>query len=83
MNIVAGLVTAFVYQTEVDQVRALLEGLAHQLQAAQHDLTLAAEQYRGELMQAQELCYTGGSPSGRSMRITGLDEHGFGPRQRA
>ena len=43
------------YQAEVDQVRALLEGLAHQLQAAQHDLTLAAEQYRGALTQAQAL----------------------------
>jgi multidrug resistance efflux pump len=44
-----------IYQAEVDQVRALLEGVAHQLQAAQHDLTLAAEQYRGELTQAQAL----------------------------
>ncbi len=43
------------YQAEVDQVRALLEALGYQLQAAQHDLTLAAEQYRGALTQAQAL----------------------------
>ena len=43
------------YQAEVDQVRALLEGMMHQLEAARHDLTLSAEQYRGELTQAQAL----------------------------
>lgn len=43
------------YQAEVDQVRALLEGLQHQFEAAQYDLMLAAEQYRGELEQAQAL----------------------------
>jgi membrane fusion protein, multidrug efflux system len=43
------------YQAEVDQARAMLEGVMHQLEAAQADLTLSAEQYRGELMQAQAL----------------------------
>jgi multidrug resistance efflux pump len=43
------------YQAEVDQARAMLEGVMHQLEAAQADLTLSAEQYRGELTQAQAL----------------------------
>ena len=43
------------HQAGVDQVRAMLEGVAHQLEAAQADLTLSAEQYRGELTQAQAL----------------------------
>jgi membrane fusion protein (multidrug efflux system) len=43
------------YQAEVEQVRAMLEGVMHQLEAAQADLTLSAEQYRGELTQAQAL----------------------------
>jgi len=41
------------YQAEVEQARAMLEGVMHQLEAAQTDLTLAAEHYRGELTQAQ------------------------------
>jgi membrane fusion protein (multidrug efflux system) len=43
------------YQAEVEQVRAMLEGVMHQLEAAQADLTLSAEQYRGELTRAQAL----------------------------
>jgi multidrug resistance efflux pump len=43
------------YQAEVDQARAMLEGVMHQLEAAQADLTLSAEQYRGALAQAQAL----------------------------
>jgi membrane fusion protein (multidrug efflux system) len=43
------------YRAEVDQVRAMLEGIMHQLEAAQADLTLSAEQYRGALTQAQAL----------------------------
>ena len=43
------------YQAEADQVRAMLEGVMHQLVAAEADLTLSAERYRGELMQAQAL----------------------------
>jgi multidrug resistance efflux pump len=43
------------YQADVDQARAMLEGAMHQLEAAQADLTLSAEQYRGELTQAQAL----------------------------
>jgi membrane fusion protein (multidrug efflux system) len=43
------------YQAEVEQVRAMLEGVIHQLEAAQADLTLSAEQYRGELTQVQAL----------------------------
>ena len=43
------------YQAEVEQARAMLEGAMHQLEAAQADLTLSAEQYRGALTQAQEL----------------------------
>jgi multidrug resistance efflux pump len=45
------------YRAEVDQVRAMLEGLHHQAEAAQYDLTLAAERYRGELEQAQALLH--------------------------
>jgi membrane fusion protein, multidrug efflux system len=41
------------YQSEVLQVRAMLEAVMHQLEAAQYNLTLAAERYRGELAQAQ------------------------------
>jgi membrane fusion protein, multidrug efflux system len=43
------------YQAEVEQVRAMLEGVMHQSEAAQADLTLSGERYRGELMQAQAL----------------------------
>jgi membrane fusion protein (multidrug efflux system) len=43
------------YQSEVAQASAMLEGVAHQVEAAQHDLALAAEKYRGELAQAQAL----------------------------
>jgi membrane fusion protein (multidrug efflux system) len=43
------------YQSEVDQVRAMLEGVMHQAEAAQAELTLSAERYRGELLQAQAL----------------------------
>ncbi len=43
------------YQAEVDQGRAMLEAVRHQLEAAQADLMLAAEQYRGALTQAQAL----------------------------
>jgi len=43
------------YQSEVEQIRAMLEGVMHQLEGAQYDLTLSAEQYRGELTQAQAL----------------------------
>jgi HlyD family secretion protein len=43
------------YQSEVLQVRAMLEAVMHQLEAAQYNLTLAAERYRGELAQAQAL----------------------------
>jgi membrane fusion protein, multidrug efflux system len=46
---------ALTYQAEVDEVRAMLEGVMHQLEAARADLTLSAEQYRGELTQAQAL----------------------------
>jgi membrane fusion protein, multidrug efflux system len=43
------------YQADVEQVRAMLEAVMHQLEAAQADLALSAEQYRGALMQAQAL----------------------------
>jgi multidrug resistance efflux pump len=43
------------YQSEVVQVRAMLEAVMHQLEAAQYDLTMAAERYRGELAQSQAL----------------------------
>ena len=43
------------YQAEVDQARAMLEGAMHQLDAPQADLTLSAEQYRGQLTQTQAL----------------------------
>jgi len=43
------------YQAEVDQARAMFEGAMHQLDAPQADLTLSAEQYRGQLTQAQAL----------------------------
>ena len=43
------------YQAAVDQVRAMLEAVMHQLEAAQADLTLSVEQYRGELTRAQAL----------------------------
>ena len=43
------------YQAGVDQVRAMLEAVMHQLEAAQADLTLSVEQYRGELTRAQAL----------------------------
>jgi membrane fusion protein (multidrug efflux system) len=36
-------------------VRAMLEAVMHQLEAAQYNLALAAERYRGELAQAQAL----------------------------
>jgi membrane fusion protein (multidrug efflux system) len=48
-------VDPLIYQAEVDQVRAMREGIMHQLAAAQADLTLSAEQYRGALAQAQAL----------------------------
>lgn len=48
-------IDATIYQAEVDQVRAMLEGVLYQLEAAQQELTLAAERYRGELEQAQAL----------------------------
>jgi hypothetical protein len=34
------------YHAEVEQARAMIEGAMHQLEAAQADLTLSAEQYR-------------------------------------
>jgi multidrug resistance efflux pump len=43
------------YHAEVEQARAMIEGAMHQLEAAQADLTLSAEQYRGALTQAQEM----------------------------
>jgi multidrug resistance efflux pump len=43
------------YQSEVVQVRSMLEAVMHQLEAAQYNLALAAERYRGELAQAQAL----------------------------
>jgi membrane fusion protein, multidrug efflux system len=43
------------YQAAVDQVRAMLEAVMHQLAAAQADLALSVEQYRGELTRAQAL----------------------------
>jgi membrane fusion protein (multidrug efflux system) len=43
------------YQWEVDQTRAMLEGLAHELEAAQYDLALADAKVRGELAQAEAL----------------------------
>jgi membrane fusion protein (multidrug efflux system) len=43
------------YQAAVDEVRAMLEAVLHQLEAAQVELTLSAEQYRGELTQVQAL----------------------------
>jgi membrane fusion protein, multidrug efflux system len=48
-------IDALTYQSEVDQARAMLEGVTYQLQAAEADLTLSAEQYRGALAQAQAL----------------------------
>jgi len=43
------------YQSEVDQVRAILEAMAHELEAAQYDVTLTEARYRSELAQAQAL----------------------------
>jgi membrane fusion protein (multidrug efflux system) len=43
------------YEAEVDQARAMLEAVMHQLQAAQAEVALSAEQYRGILAQAQAL----------------------------
>jgi membrane fusion protein (multidrug efflux system) len=58
-TVVAGSVLAEIdpltYQAEVVQARAVLEGAVHQVEAAQADLTLSAELYRGALTQAQAL----------------------------
>jgi multidrug resistance efflux pump len=48
-------IDATAYRAEVEQGRALLEGIEHQLAAARYDLALAAERYRGALEQAQAL----------------------------
>ncbi|MBI3328994.1 MAG: HlyD family secretion protein [Nitrospinae bacterium] len=43
------------YQSDVEQARAMREGVIHQLEAAQQDLALTGEKHRGELAQAQAL----------------------------
>jgi multidrug resistance efflux pump len=74
----------FTYQAEVEQARAMLEGVMHQLEAAQAELTLAAEHYRGQLTQTQAaLTRQRAEVQEAETALAFEDEYGRRARQRA